>query len=113
MASKIDNMFAASRFVLPEQRELYLQVKEDEKLVPMPVIEQDELENFHYTIRDSGREDYAITVTWWRQVKGNLGSNCSMWGIVKWVDQQGRRIKLVNDTDVQWINMDCIIDVRA
>lgn len=113
MASKINNMFAASRFGPPEQRELYLQVKEDEKLVPMPVIEQDELENFYYTIRDSGREDYAITVTWWRQVKGNLGSNCSMWGIVKWVDQQGRRIKLVNDTDVQWINMDCIIDVRA
>lgn len=56
MASKIANMFAASRFVLPEQRELYLQIKEDEKLVSMPTIEQDELESFHYALRDAGRE---------------------------------------------------------
>lgn len=112
MASKIENPFSM-RFVLPEQRELYLQLKEDEKLVSMPVIEQDELEGFHYTIRDSAREDYAITVTWWRKMKGNLGSTCSMWGAVKWIDQQGRRIKLTNDTDVQWINMDHIVDVRV
>ncbi|QRG66919.1 YolD-like family protein [Brevibacillus choshinensis] len=112
MASKIENPFSM-RFVLPEQRELYLQLKEDEKLVSMPVIEQDELESFHYSIRDSAREDYAITVTWWRQVKGNLGSTCSMWGAVKWIDQQGRRIKIVNDTDVQWVNMDRIVDVRV
>ncbi|EJL22303.1 hypothetical protein PMI05_05087 [Brevibacillus sp. BC25] len=53
------------RFVLPEQRELYLQMKEDEKLISVPDIEQDELESFHYIIRDSAREDYAITVTGW------------------------------------------------
>ncbi|MED4780360.1 hypothetical protein [Brevibacillus choshinensis] len=30
IASKIANVFAASRFVLPEQRELYLQIKGDD-----------------------------------------------------------------------------------
>lgn len=50
MASKIENPFS-TRFVSSEQRELYLQMKEDEKLVTMPVIEQDELEAFHYIIR--------------------------------------------------------------
>ncbi|MED1792861.1 YolD-like family protein [Brevibacillus nitrificans] len=113
MASKVDNMFAASRFVLPEQRELYLQIKEDEKLIRQPVLEQDELESFHYMIRDSAREDYAITVTWWKQVKGQLGKTCSMWGVIKWIDQNGRRIKLVNDEDSQWIMLDSIIAVTS
>ncbi|MGF9909423.1 YolD-like family protein [Brevibacillus porteri] len=80
------------RFVLPEQRELYLQVKEDDKLITMPIVEQDELESLNYVICDSARADYAITVTWWKQVKGNLGTICTMWGVVKWIDQNGRRI---------------------
>ncbi|MEK3745471.1 hypothetical protein NST23_22650 [Brevibacillus sp. FSL K6-0770] len=42
--SKIDNP-TSGRFVLPQQRELYLQMKEDEKLVPMPSLEHDELES--------------------------------------------------------------------
>ena len=65
MVSKIDNPLSI-RFVLPEQRALYLQMKEDGKLVTLPTIEQDELDSFYYIIRDSAREDYAITVTWWK-----------------------------------------------
>jgi hypothetical protein len=113
MASKIENLFASSRFVLPEHRELYLQLKEDDKLIPQPVLEQDELESFHYLIRDSGREDYAVTVTWWEPVKGNLGTTCSMWGVLKHLDSNNRRIKLVNDQETVWIEIDKIVDVRA
>ncbi|WP_306418842.1 YolD-like family protein [Brevibacillus reuszeri] len=101
------------RFVLPQQRELYLQMQEDAKLVPMPVLEQDELESFHYIISDSARGDYAITVTWWRPVKGELGNPCCMWGVVKWIDQNARRIKLVSDEDSQWIALDRITDVKG
>ncbi|MGG4459292.1 hypothetical protein ABEX29_13360 [Brevibacillus porteri] len=36
-----------------------------------------------------------------------------MWGVVKWIDQNARRIKLVTDEDSQWINMDHITDVKA
>ncbi|MFA4137708.1 MULTISPECIES: hypothetical protein [unclassified Brevibacillus] len=53
MAKKIDNLFGSSRFVLPEQRELYLQMKEDDKLVSMPILELDELETFDYLLRDA------------------------------------------------------------
>lgn len=113
MAKKIDNLFGSSRFVLPEQREMYLQVKQDEKLVSMPILEQDELESFQYIIRDAAREDYAVTVSWWKQVKGNLGTTCTMWGVVKWIDRHGRRIKLVTDEDSQWIEMGNITDVRS
>lgn len=112
MASKISNP-TVGRFVLPQQRELYLQMREDEKLVPMPVLEQDELESFQYIIRDAAHEDYAITVSWWQPTKGDLGKICSMWGTVKWIDQNGRRIKLVNDEDWRWIPIDAIVAVRS
>ncbi|WP_301170997.1 YolD-like family protein [Brevibacillus nitrificans] len=98
---------------LPEQRERYLQVKEDEKLIKQPVLEQDEMESMQYLIRDSAREDYAITVSWWESVKGDLGNTCSIWGAVKWIDQQGRRIKLVNDEEIKWVSMDRIINVKS
>ncbi|ELK42781.1 hypothetical protein D478_07234 [Brevibacillus agri BAB-2500] len=112
MASKISNP-TVGRFVLPQQRELYLQMREDEKLVPMPVLEQDELESMQYLIRDSAREDYAVTVTWWQSVKGELGTTRSMWGVVKWIDQTGRRIKLANDEDWWWIPIDAIVSVQS
>lgn len=92
---------------------MYLQLKEDEKLIPQPVLEQDELESFHYLIRDSAREDYAVTITWWQPVKGELGKICSLWGVVQWIDQHARRIKLVNDKEVQWIPMDYITNVYS
>ncbi|MFE1630732.1 YolD-like family protein [Brevibacillus reuszeri] len=112
MVSKLENPLSI-RFVLPEQRALYLQMKEEDKLVAMPNIEQDELESFQYLIRDSAREDYAIIVSWWKPIKGELGSTCEMWGVVKRIDQNSRRIKLVSDEDVQWVPMDTIISVGA
>ncbi|WP_261376191.1 YolD-like family protein [Brevibacillus brevis] len=62
---------------------------------------------------DISRADYAIPVTWWKQVKGKLGTTCTMWGVVKWIDQNGRRIKLVTDEDSQWISMDQITAVKV
>ncbi|MGO0062629.1 YolD-like family protein [Brevibacillus fluminis] len=50
----------SSRFVLPEQRQAYLQFKEDQKLVPFPMLESDELASIDYLIRDSAREDNNI-----------------------------------------------------
>ncbi len=113
MAKKIDNLFGSSRFVLPEQRELYLSMKEDDKLVPMPILEQDELESFHYQLRDAGRENYAVAITWWKREKNGFGTTCRMWGKVEWVDTNSRKVKLLTDEDVQWIPMDTIIDVRS
>ncbi|UED76116.1 YolD-like family protein [Brevibacillus sp. DP1.3A] len=112
MASKLENPFSM-RFVLPEQRELYLSMKEDDKLVSMPILEQDEMESFQYVLRDAAREDYPVTVSWWKPVKGTLGTTCTMWGVVKWIDQNGRRIKLVTDEDSQWIPMDSITKIQV
>ena len=112
MAGKIENLFAASRFVLPEQREAYLRHREEAALTPMPVLEQDELESFHYLIRDAGREDYALSVTWWKPVRGDLGTTATMSGKVAWVDPNSRRLKLVDEAGGQWIPLDRIMEVK-
>lgn len=52
-------------------------------------------------------------VSWWKPTKGELGTTCSMWGVVKWIDQNGRRIKLVNDEESQWIPLERITDVKS
>jgi len=112
MTSRLENPFSM-RFVLPEQRELYLQMKQDDKLVSMPSLDQDELDSFHYMIRDSAREDYAIAVSWWEPAKQERGNICTIWGVVKWIDQNGRRIKIVNDEESLWIYMDRITNVKS
>lgn len=61
MASKIDDLFTSSRFVLPEHRELYLEMQEEQKLAPRPEIEEDELAEMNFRIYDSVQYDYAIT----------------------------------------------------
>ncbi|MDC0764882.1 YolD-like family protein [Brevibacillus sp. AG] len=113
MAKKIDNLFGSSRFVLPEQRELYLQMKEDDKLVPMPVIEQDEHESFDYRLREAQQSEKAVSITWWQHKKNELGTICTMWGAVPGINENTRKVKLLTVEDVQWIPMDTIIDVRS
>lgn len=112
MSSKIENPFSM-RFVLPEQRELYLQMKEDDKLVAMPVIEQDELETFDYLLRDAQQNEKAVSITWWRHKKNGLGTICTMWGAVPEINENTRKVKLLTVEDVQWIPLDNITDVRG
>lgn len=111
-ANKLENP-TLTRFILPQHQELLLQMQEDKKLVPMPVLEQDELEAFHYHLLDAGRENYAVTITWWRHKKHELGITCTMFGKVEWIDMNARQVKLLNDENAQWIPMDCIISVRS
>lgn len=66
-------MLAASRFVLPEQRELYRLMKEEEKLVDRPDIDEDEFGEMCFRIYDSTQYDYTINVMCFVPKKGNFG----------------------------------------
>ncbi|MGC5327025.1 YolD-like family protein [Brevibacillus sp. SYSU BS000544] len=78
------------------------------------MVYQQELSSIDYLIRDSARNDYSVEITWWEQYKESRGKNNSFCGVIKWIEQQARRIKLENDKkDIQWIQMDKIVDVMA
>lgn len=113
MTTNHAKVLAANRWGGPLPERLCLEKMENEKLVQQPIIEKTDMEAFHYMIRDAGREDYGLSVVWWKPVKGNLGMVCSMWGAVKWVDAHERSIKMVNDEESQWVPMDRIVDVKS
>ncbi|MGG4461770.1 hypothetical protein ABEX29_26035 [Brevibacillus porteri] len=48
-----------------------------------------------------------------KQNKGNLGTICTMCGVVMWIDQNSRRMKLLTVEYSQWISMDHITAVKA
>lgn len=37
-----------------------------------------EWDSFYYLLRDSGREDYAVAVSWWVSLEGEKGNTCTM-----------------------------------
>ncbi|EJL44056.1 YolD-like family protein [Brevibacillus agri] len=78
-----------------------------------PGVTKQERESFLYLLRDSGREDYAVTVSWWVSLDGECGNTQSMWGVVKWVDPKARKVQLVNETRSEWIELEQIVNVRG
>ncbi|GEB32376.1 hypothetical protein M2298_001439 [Brevibacillus sp. 1238] len=76
-----------------------------------PVITKQERESFLYMLRDSGREDYGVTVSWWVSMDGERGNTHSMWGVVKWVDPKARKVQLVNEARSEWIGLEQIVNV--
>lgn len=113
MAGKLEDLFGA-KFVLPEHRETYLGLKEDEKLMQQPVLEEDELRELAFQIQDSIQFDFVITISWWKKIKGQLGVIESARGWVKKIDVVHKQLKLVSkDEDVWWIPLDKITDVKV
>ncbi|WP_432774113.1 YolD-like family protein [Brevibacillus gelatini] len=78
-----------------------------------PLVTKQERESFLYLLRDSGREDYAVTVSWWVAMDGECGNTQSMWGVVKWIDPQSRKVQLVNEKRSEWIELEQIVNVRG
>lgn len=113
MASKLTDLFAASRFVLPEHRAAYLEMRRDECLVPKPELAEDELTELHYRVLDAQQYDQALTVRWWHPVKNDLGEIRELWGWIKKIDTTGGRIKLGNDEEAVWLDVDMIIEVTS
>lgn len=111
MARKIDNLFQSVRFVLPQQRELYLELRRDEQLIPKPVLEEDELESIQRAVNDSRQGDYAVTVSWWSSAKNHLGCVQTMRGVAR-LNPNTRKLKLSNDTSVETIDIDDVIAVK-
>ncbi|TPG87916.1 hypothetical protein EEL32_10875 [Brevibacillus laterosporus] len=70
MASKILDPLV-TKFILPEHVEMLRQLHEDKKLIEKPIIEEDELAEFCYRISDSRQYDYALTINWWKAIKGD------------------------------------------
>ncbi len=108
---KIEDPFVM-KWILPEHASALFELAEEKKLVPQPILEEDELQAINFRIIDSIQYDYAVVIKWWRSTKGALGVYDQAWGWVKTIDHVAKRIKLVSDEDYWWIPMEKIVEVR-
>ena len=112
MGSKKDDIFGSMRFVLPEHRALYVEHLEDGKLLPLPILEEDEMQEINNMMHESIHSNQAVKVSWWRSTKGTMGIIDEASGWVQKIDTDNRRIKLMNQEEVHWINMNQLLGMR-
>lgn len=96
--SKKDNVFVASRFVLPEHREMYLRIKEEERRYVPPELDQDQLGVLSEQVWQAFQTESIVTVTYYdgRQPR-RLSAH------VVHIDQAARRLRLRAGAENHWI----------
>ncbi|MED4581826.1 YolD-like family protein [Brevibacillus choshinensis] len=105
--SKKDNLFASSRFVLPEHRELYARIKEEERRYVPPQLDQEQLGEMSERVWQAFQTGSGLTVTYYDgQQPRRLSAH------VVHIDQEKRRIKLRAGTDIHWISFARLLQVE-
>lgn len=111
MAKKIDNLFASMRMILPEHKAAIVAHEATLGLERRPEVDEDDFGEMCFRIYDSTQYDYAINVKWFVPQKGDLGTFEEAWGVVREIDAQRERFKLVSDWDSRWINVRDLVSV--
>ncbi|MFD2371185.1 YolD-like family protein [Brevibacillus sp. GCM10020057] len=96
--SKKDNLFASSRFVLPEHREWYARIKEEERRYVPPQLDLDQLGELSERVWQAYQTGSGLTLTYY---DGHEPRRLS--AHVVHIDQEKRRIKLRTDGEIHWI----------
>lgn len=105
--SKKENLFASSRFVLPEHREWYARIQEEERRYVPPQLDQDQLGELSERVWQAFQMGHALTLTYYDgQQPRRLSAH------VVHIDQEKRRIKLRAGTDIHWIPFGQLLQVE-
>lgn len=105
--SKKENLFAASRFVLPEHRELYLRIKEEQARYTPPQLDEEQHAELSERIWSAFQQKKGISVTYY---DGKAARRCA--GRVMHVDQAAARLKLAAGEQMLWLAFSQLIDVQ-
>lgn len=78
----------------------------EEVRTPLPPVDSDVLAEMNVIIYDSVRKDYAINVSW--------HEDCIRreWGVVKDIDRNENKIKLVRVDGVWWVPIEKMLQVE-
>ncbi|NGQ93836.1 YolD-like family protein [Brevibacillus sp. SYP-B805] len=105
--SKKENLFAASRFVLPEHRELYLRLKEEQRRYVPPVLDEEQRAELSERLWRALQEKREAILTYYDGVAARRQK-----GLILHVDQAARRFKLKTESDTLWIAFAAVLDVQ-
>ncbi|QQE75301.1 hypothetical protein KDJ56_04750 [Brevibacillus composti] len=79
--------------------------------IARPVVEEDDFGEMCFRVYDSTQYDYAITVSWFSEKEGGRGVVETAWGVVRNIDPNQRKFKLVNDWEARWIAVEDLVRV--
>jgi hypothetical protein len=105
--SKKQNLFAASRFVLPEHRELYLRLKEEQLRYVPPDLDEERRAELSEQLWNAFQERREAVLTYY---DGDAARKRS--GVIAHVDQAAGRIKLKTEGETLWIAFSAVLDVQ-
>ncbi|WP_134684484.1 YolD-like family protein [Brevibacillus migulae] len=106
--SKKQNLFAASRFVLPEHRELYLQIQEEQRRYVPPELDEQQQAEISEQLWTAYQEREQLRLTYY---DGTFARERR--GIILHVDQGTRRLKLQTDEETIWIRFSAVLGARV
>lgn len=106
--SKKENLFAASRFVLPEHRERYLQLKQEQHRYVPPEWDEEQRAEMSEQLWIAYQEHQQLRLAYY---DGTIARERR--GMIIHVDQGAHRIKLQTDEQTLWIRFSAILGVHV
>jgi hypothetical protein len=105
--SKKENLFAASRFVLPEHRDMYVRIKAEERRYVPPQLDEEQQAELSEEIWRAVRTGYGVYLTYY---DGEAARQ--RFGHVAHVDPASGRLKLKTAEETLWIPFARLLQVR-
>lgn len=106
--SKKENLFVASRFVLPEHRELYLRIKEEEARYAPPELDEEQRAELSERIWSAFQQKKGVSLSYY---DGRMARRCA--ARILHVDQAEGRLKLGMGEQTVWIAFAQLLDVQV
>jgi len=100
-------MWEGSRIMLPEHIAALRHRKEEQKKLPKPELDEQELQEIGIVIMESLNYEINVLITYWDE-----GYFREIISVVDKVDLQTKRIKLNIDDDIKYISIDCLKEVE-
>ncbi len=105
--SKKENLFAASRFVLPEHRELYLQLKEEQIRYIPPALDEQEKAELSQRIWEAYQAKKAMRLVYYDGREAQ-----ELQGLITHIDQAARRVKIGTMQGARWVSFDALLEAK-
>ena len=95
--------------MLPEHVVILRELVEEQKKVPKPILDEQQLEEFEHIICEAMEHDLALTFVYWES-----GAYCTAIGNVKYMDAQNRKLRILDKfNELFIISFESLIDVRS
>ncbi|WP_134163559.1 YolD-like family protein [Evansella clarkii] len=93
--------------MLPEHVAMLRDWHHEQRKVPKPALEEQQYEEFSYTIAEAMEYNNELTITYWKN-----GFYEEYTGQVHYADPVTKRLHMKKNEDIEYIPIDCIVAIK-